>query len=110
MRTLVMALLAGLLSVGWAAGALADEDEFAHTHALLPVEAAPRPVQATLQSAAKGGRIQDLRQKTHADGTVTYKAEIVRDARGATVEIASDGRLLERGTPEDIRKVHDGMK
>ena len=112
MKTLVTALLAGLLSVGGVGRALADEDEFAHTHAreLLPLEALPLAAQATLKSASKGGTVQDLRKKTSEDGTVSYKGEIVRDARGATVEVSADGTVLERGTPEDIRKVHDGMK
>ena len=112
MKTPVTALLAGLLALGGAGGALADEDEFAHDHAreLLPMEALPAPAQATLKSASKGGKVQDLRKKTSPDGTVSYEGELVRDARGATVEVSADGRMLERGTPEDIRKVHDGMK
>jgi hypothetical protein len=112
MKTLVTALLAGLLSVAGVGRTLADEDEFAHDHAreLLPLEALPAPAQATLKAASKGGQIQDLRKKTSKDGTVIYKGEIVRDARGATVEVSADGQMLERGTPEDIRKVHDGMK
>ncbi len=110
MKTLVTALLAGLLSVGGVGRALADEDEFAHERELLPLEALPAPAQATLKSASKGGRIEDLRRETRADGTVLFEGEIVRDGRGADIKVSADGKVLERDTPHDIRKVHDGMK
>jgi hypothetical protein len=104
------ALLAGLVSLGSARWALADADEDAHGHDSVTMADLPAAVQATFEREAKGGRVEYLRRETHMGGTVIYEGEIVRDGRGAEIEVGADGKVLERETPHDERTEHDGRR
>jgi hypothetical protein len=100
------ALLAGLISLSGAREALADKDEDAHEHDSITMADLPPPVQATFQRESQGGRVEDLRRETHTGGTVIYEGEIVRDGRGAGIEVGDNGKVLERETPHDERTEH----
>ena len=101
MRTLVMALLAGLLSVGGAGLVRADEDEAGHKHESVTMADIPAPAQKTLKREAKGGKLEELRRETQKDGTIVYEAEIVRNGKGTDIEVSADGKVIEREKPHD---------
>jgi uncharacterized membrane protein YkoI len=100
------ALLAALISLGGARGALADEHEDAHEHDSVTMADLPPEVQATFERESKGGRVEDLRRETHMGGTVIYEGEIVHEGRGAEIEVGANGKVLEREAPHDERAEH----
>jgi hypothetical protein len=107
MRRLVMALLAGTLSLGVGGAARADapdEGEKGHpqsTHESVKEAQLPAAVRATLEHEAQGGKIEEIKKQTHADRTVSYEAEIVKDGKGSEVEVSGKGMLLRREAPHD---------
>jgi hypothetical protein len=104
MRTMIMALLAGLLSLGGAGRALADEAH--HKGESVTMTDLPAAAQETLKREAKGAPIEELRKETAKDGTVTYKAEIVENDKGTDVAIGEDGKVLKRGPTHDEKAEH----
>jgi hypothetical protein len=70
MRKMLIALLAGMPSIGSVGRALADEDEAGHKHESVTMADVPAAAQKTLKREAKGAKIEELRKETHQDGTV----------------------------------------
>ncbi len=107
MKTLVMALLAGMLSLGGLGRAMADEDEGGHEHQSVTMADLPAAAQKTLKREAKGGNIEELRKETRKNGTVVYEAEIVKNGKGTDIEVSAEGKVLERGKTHDESAEHE---
>jgi len=107
MRRLIVALLAGALSVGGIGRATADENEGGHEHQAVTMAELPAAAQKTLNREAKGGRIEELRKETRKNGTVVYEAEIVKNGKGTDIEVGADGKVLERGKTHDESSEHE---
>ena len=106
MRIMAITFLAGTLSIGGVAGALADEDEAGHKHQPVTMADLPAAAQKTLTREANGGQIEELRKETRKDGTVAYEAEIVNHGKGTDIEVGSDGKVLERGKTHSESSEH----
>ncbi len=65
----------------------------------------PAPVQATVQSAAPGGKVLEVRRETK-NNVVIYSAEVkTSDGKMETVAVTDAGKLLK--VKEDRRKKHN---
>jgi hypothetical protein len=106
MRTMTIAVLAGMLSIGGAGRALAEHEE-GHAHQSVTMAELPAAVQKTLKREGKGAKIEELRKETRKDGTVAYEAEIVKNGKGTDIEVGADGKVLERGKTHDESAEHD---
>src|SRR3954447_10135447 len=106
MRTMVIAFLAGTLSIGGIGRALADEDEGGHKHQSVTMAELPDAAQKTLKHEAKGGKVKELRKETRKDGTIVYEAEIVKNGKGTDLEVSATGKVLERGKTHDESSEH----
>jgi hypothetical protein len=103
MRTLVMALLAGLLSLG---GGRALATEAHHKGESVTMADLPEAAQKALKHEAKGAQIEELRKETGKDGRVLYKAEIVENDQGTDIAISEDGKV-ERGKTHSEKGEHE---
>src|SRR4051812_45792382 len=97
MKKLIVALLAGMLSIGGIGRAMADEDEGGHEHQSVTMAELPAAAQKTLKREAKGGKIEELRKETRKDGMVVYEAEVVKNGKGNDIEVSADGKVIEPG-------------
>lgn len=61
----------------------------------VPLEQLPAPVRATVERETQGGKITDI-EKDHEGGQVIYEVEFTLDGKEWELDIAEDGKLLER--------------
>ena len=59
------------------------------------VDKLPAPVRATLEQETKGGKVTDI-EKDLEKGQVIYEVEFTLDGKEWELDIAEDGKLLER--------------
>jgi uncharacterized protein YpmB len=55
----------------------------------------PAPVRATVDKETQGGQIKDIERDREA-GQVVYEVEFTLDGKAYELDIAEDGKLLER--------------
>ena len=67
----------------------------AHAGPDLTIEQLPAPVRATVEQETKGGKITDIEQD-HERGKVIYEVEFTLDGKEYELDVAEDGKLLER--------------
>jgi len=57
----------------------------------------PQAVQdAIKKEVGPNGVIEDIKEDNHADGRITYEADIVRAGKKEEIKIAPDGSIIER--------------
>jgi hypothetical protein len=61
----------------------------------LTLEQLPEPVRATVDREAKGGQITDIEQDREG-GQVIYEVEFTLEGKSYELDVAADGKLLER--------------
>ncbi len=61
----------------------------------LTIEQLPPAVRATVDQETRGGQIKDIERDREA-GQVVYEIEFTLDGKAYELEIAEDGKLLER--------------
>ena len=61
----------------------------------IPLEQLPAPVRATVEKETQGGKVTDI-EKDHERGQVIYEVEFTIDGKEWELDIAEDGKLLER--------------
>jgi hypothetical protein len=61
----------------------------------MKLEQLPAAVRATVERETKGGRITDIEQD-HEGGQLIYEVEFTLDGKEYELDIAADGKLLER--------------
>jgi uncharacterized membrane protein YkoI len=61
----------------------------------LSLEQVPAPVRATAERETKGGHIKEIEQD-HEGGQLIYEVEFTLDGKEYELDIAPDGKLLER--------------
>ena len=59
------------------------------------IDQLPAPVRATVDRETKGGQITDIERDTERGKTI-YEVEFVLDGKEYELDIAEDGKLLER--------------
>jgi hypothetical protein len=105
MRALVVALLAGLLSTGGVGRALANEGH----HAGEPVALTdlPSAAQKTFNRETKGAQLGDLRKVTKQDGSIAYKAEIVKGDTATGIAVSPEGKVLKHFKVHEEKAEHE---
>jgi hypothetical protein len=101
MRKMAVALLAGALGLGGVGRAMADEERGSHEGQSVTMADLPAAAQNTLEKASKGGKIEELYKETREDGSVVYKAEVVKNGKGTDIKVSADGKVLDRGKAHD---------
>ena len=61
----------------------------------IPLDKLPAPVRATVEKETQGGKVTDI-EKDHERGQVIYEVEFTIDGKEWELDIAEDGKLLER--------------
>jgi len=61
----------------------------------IPLEQLPAPVRATVEKETQGGKVTDI-EKDRERGQVIYEVEFTLDGKEWELDIAEDGKLLER--------------
>ena len=61
----------------------------------VPLEQLPAPVRATVEKETQGGKVTDI-EKDHERGQVIYEVEFTLDGKEWELDIAEDGKLLEK--------------
>ena len=61
----------------------------------IPLEKLPPAVRATVERETKGGKIKDI-ETDHEGGQLIYEVEFTLDGADWELDIAADGKLLER--------------
>jgi hypothetical protein len=61
----------------------------------VPIDQLPQPVRATVERETQGGQITDIERDTEHGQTI-YEVEFVLDGKEYELDIAADGKLLER--------------
>ncbi len=56
----------------------------------------PKAVRTTFENEAQGGRVEEIRKETKADGRVMYWGEVVKHGQGTELEIAKSGSVVNR--------------
>ncbi|MBN1845377.1 MAG: PepSY-like domain-containing protein [Sedimentisphaerales bacterium] len=76
-----------------------DEDE-EEDEEEVTLDQVPAAVKAAILAEAQGGTIKEIERETE-DGQTTYEAEIVINGKEIEIEIAPDGKVLEREADDD---------
>ena len=97
MRKMAVALLAGALGLGGVGRAMADEEKGSQEGQSVTMADLPAAAQKTLKKESKGGMLEELRKMTREDGSVAYKAEVVKNGKGTDIKVSPDGKVLDRG-------------
>jgi hypothetical protein len=84
-----------------------EKGEKGHHHESVKMEDLPSAVQDTFRKESSGGQIEELHKMTHKNGEVFYKAEIVKNGKGADLEVNSAGKVVERGKAHDESKENE---
>jgi uncharacterized protein YpmB len=61
----------------------------------LGIDKVPAAVRATVERETKGGKLQSI-ETDHDDGVLIYEVEYTIDGKKWELDIASDGKLLEK--------------
>src|SRR5438067_1014635 len=89
----VLALGAPVLTLP--AVGLANEENENHPREKVTMDQLPAAVKATIQKEAQGKQIEML-SKEQEHGATVYEAEITANGKGTIIEVAEDGRVIER--------------
>jgi hypothetical protein len=61
----------------------------------VPIDQLPQPVRTTVERETQGGQITDI-ERDAEHGQTIYEVEFVLDGKEYELDIAADGKLLER--------------
>ncbi|HMJ16741.1 MAG TPA: PepSY domain-containing protein [Polyangiaceae bacterium] len=83
------------LAIGLAAAALGVGPNLAAADQTLKLDELPAPVRSTVQREVKKGTITDI-EKDHENGNVVYEIEFDEGGKNWEIDVAPDGKLLQR--------------
>ncbi|MHC4982976.1 MAG: hypothetical protein ACYTF6_07390 [Planctomycetota bacterium] len=98
-RVMVVVVALTAMLTAWDV-ARAEAEEGDNDEKTLTIDQVPAAVKATILKEAGNNEIKEIEEETE-DGQTVYEAEWIADGKEVEIEVAPDGKLLEKEVEED---------